>query len=110
MSNNSELHQTTARQQVEFPSWWHHDPVEILAVHMEESFFAPHELPVGRERHEKFREAARAAIGVLRGERDDRLAQAHDLLWRGHSIGMADWSDKSVLWCGDVERYFSDQR
>ena len=55
-------------RQIAFPSWWHHDPVEILAVAMEESFFAPHEYPIGRARHEKFRQAARAAIGVLRDE------------------------------------------
>ena len=58
----------TTPQQIEFPSWWHHDPVEILADIMAESFFAPHEFPIGRARHEKFRQAARAAIGVLRDE------------------------------------------
>lgn len=55
-------------QQTEFPTWWHHDPVEILAVAMEESFFARHELPVSRALHAKFRQASRAAIGVLKSE------------------------------------------
>jgi len=47
---------------------WHHDPCEILAAAMEASFFAPHELPVDRHLHAKFRHAARAAIGVLKSD------------------------------------------